>query len=66
MSRNVSCTECHALIDFDAHKAFIQWAENDSMMVSSNEACIGCHTTGVFRTYNLSVRKSLDFNADLS
>ncbi len=66
MSRNVTCVQCHPDIgEFAAHKKFIEWAENNSLMVGSNEACIACHTYAKIPIYNVTERTYLSFSSDL-
>jgi len=65
MSRRVSCLECHRVVNFSAHAPFMKWAEKNSMMYSSNEACIGCHTHAEIEIYDVTGKGNLEFNADL-
>ncbi len=67
MSRNVTCVQCHFDIgSFSAHKNFIEWAENNSLMMGSNEACIGCHTNAKIPIYNVTERTHLSFTFDMA
>ncbi len=67
MSRNVTCVQCHFDIgNFSAHKKFIEWAENNSLMMGSNEACIGCHTNAKIPIYNVTERTHLSFTFDMA
>ncbi len=66
MSRNVTCVQCHLDIgNFSAHKKFIEWAENDTLMMGSNEACIGCHTYAKIPIYNITERTYISFSSDI-
>lgn len=66
MSRNVTCVQCHFDIgNFSAHKKFIEWAENNTLMVGSNEACIGCHTSANIPIYNITERTYISFSSDI-
>jgi|GEM_PF-2474651 len=65
MSRRISCLKCHKVENFSAHEQFIKWAENNTMMYSSNEACIACHTYAKIKLYNITRKNNLMFSADL-
>ncbi len=67
MSRNVTCVQCHKLIgNFSAHKKFIEWAENNTLMMGSNEACIACHTHAKIPIYNVTERKFISFEFNMA
>ncbi len=66
MSRNVTCVRCHPLIgNFSAHKKFIEWAENNTLMKGSNEACIACHTYAKIPILNVTERRYMSFEFDM-
>ncbi len=66
MSRNVTCVQCHPNIgEFSAHKKFIEWAENNTLMKGSNEACIACHTTAKIPIPKITERRYLSFEFDM-
>ncbi len=63
MSRNVTCVQCHPNIgDFSAHKPLINWSENSMIMVSSNEACIACHTYAKILICNITYYPYMSFD----
>jgi len=64
MSRNASCINCHLIIDFDAHRGFVEWSLNNTTMYSSNEACVACHTYAKIEFYEIKHEKELGFFAD--
>ena len=62
--RNVGCLDCHEVVGFHAHKRLIEWAENNTLMYSSNEACIACHTNAEIQIYDVERRRSIDLSVD--
>ena len=66
MSRNFTCVQCHLDIgNFSAHERFIEWAENNTQMTGSNEACIGCHTYAKIPLYNITERTYISLSSDI-
>jgi len=65
MNTNISCVECHPVSNFHAHSGFIEWAENNTEMYSSNEACIACHTEAEIEIYQPAVENAFEVDADL-
>ncbi|MFO7967506.1 MAG: hypothetical protein R6U44_07905 [Archaeoglobaceae archaeon] len=58
----VRCSECHNvnINNFSAHRGFMEDAEEDPTMNSTNEACIGCHTHASVRV-NWTHRAAIEF-----
>lgn len=65
MNTNISCLDCHPVSNFHAHSGFIEWAEGNPEMYSSNEACIACHTSAEIEIYQQPVTTTFEVNADL-
>lgn len=63
--KNISCLDCHEVVGFAAHIRLIEWAENSTLMHSSNEACIACHTNAEIEIYDTGRRDSIDMSVDL-
>ena len=64
MDKNVSCLECHEVVGFHAHQGLIEWAENNTLMYSSNEACVACHTSAEIQIYDVSRSGGISVSAD--
>jgi|Deesub1362B_J571_1020462.scaffolds.fasta_scaffold00349_9 hypothetical protein len=65
MNKNISCLNCHEIAGFHAHQRLIDWAENSTLMYSSNEACIACHTSADIQIYNVSKDEVINIGADI-
>ncbi len=62
----IKCSECHNVNpnNFSAHRGFMDDAEKDLTMNSTNEACIGCHTHASVRI-NWTHRAAVEFDVVL-
>ncbi|MFP4559085.1 MAG: hypothetical protein ACLFO6_06290 [Archaeoglobaceae archaeon] len=59
----VRCSQCHNVNpnNFSAHRGFMEDAEKDPTMNSTNEACVGCHTHAAVRI-NWTHRAAMEFD----
>ena len=63
MSRDVRCVQCHPDVgNFSAHKKFVEWARNSTLMTGTNEACIACHTYAKVPICNITYGKYMCFD----
>ncbi len=63
MSRNVTCVQCHPNVgNFSAHKEFVEWAKNSTLMTGSNKACVACHTYAKVPICNITYGKYMCFD----
>jgi len=63
MSRDVRCVQCHPDVgNFSAHKKFVEWAKNSTLMTGTNEACIACHTYAKVPICNITYGRYMSFD----